>query len=138
MHDIGKALTHAIDGSHAVIGADLARKLGESELVANAIGAHHTDEPFNSVYAYLVAAGDAMSGGRPGARRQQDDNYAERLESLMAIAGSFAGVDRVYPVFGGREVRVHVQENCISDERAVALCTEIAQRISAELVFPGQ
>ena len=138
MHDIGKALTHEIDGSHAVIGADLARKLGESELVANAIGAHHTDEPFNSAYAYLVAAADAMSGARPGARRQQDDNYAERLEALERISGSYSGVERVYAVHGGREVRVHVQENRISDERAVALSSEIAHRISDELTFPGQ
>lgn len=138
MHDIGKALTHEIDGSHAVIGADLARKLGESEVVANAIGAHHTDEPFNSVYAYLVAAGDAMSGARPGARRQQDDNYAERLEDLTRIAGSFPGVDKVYPVFGGREVRVMVHENRVDDARAVEMSSEIAQRISDELVFPGQ
>src|SRR5262245_66652313 len=85
MHDIGKALTHEIDGSHAVIGADMARRLGEAELVANAIGAHHTDEPFNSAYAYLVAAADARSGARPGARRQQDDNYVERLEDLQRI-----------------------------------------------------
>ncbi|HZU81401.1 MAG TPA: HDIG domain-containing protein, partial [Polyangiaceae bacterium] len=138
MHDIGKALTHEIDGSHAVIGADLARKLGESELVANAIGAHHTDEPFNTVYAYLVAAADAMSGARPGARRQQDDNYVERLEDLQRIAGGFAGVDRVYAVHGGREVRVHVQENRISDARAVELSSEIAHRISDEMTFPGQ
>ena len=138
MHDIGKALTHEIDGSHAVIGADIARKLGESEMVANAIGAHHTDEPFNSVYAYLVAAGDAMSGGRPGARRQQDDNYAERLDALQRIAGNFQGVDHVHAVFGGREVRVHVKEDRVSDERAVELSTEIAHRISDELTFPGQ
>ena len=78
MHDIGKALTHELDGSHAVIGADYARRLGEAEMVANAIGAHHTDEPFNSPYAYLVAAADAMSGARPGARRQTDDNYVAR------------------------------------------------------------
>jgi ribonuclease Y len=138
MHDIGKALTHEIDGSHAVIGADLARKLGESELVANAIGAHHTDEPFHSAYAYLVAAADAMSGARPGARRQQDDNYVERLEDLHRIAGGFNGVDRVYAVHGGREVRVHVQENRVSDARAVELSTEIAHRISDEMTFPGQ
>src|SRR5262249_32943032 len=119
MHDIGKALTHEIDGSHAVIGADLARKLGESEVVSNAIGAHHTDEPFNSAYAFLVAAADAMSGARPGARRQQDDNYAERLEGLERIGASYPGVDRVYAVHGGREIRIYVKEERISDERAV-------------------
>jgi ribonuclease Y len=138
LHDIGKALTHEIDGSHAVIGADLARKLGETEVVANAIGAHHTDEPFNSPYALLVAAADAMSGARPGARRQQDENYVERLEQLRYIASSYPGVDAAYPVQGGREVRIHVQENRVSDARAVELSSEIARRISDEMTFPGQ
>jgi ribonuclease Y len=138
MHDIGKALTHAIDGSHAVIGADYARRLGESELVANAIGAHHTDEPFNSVYAYLVAAADAMSGARPGARREQTDNYVQKLEDLERIGGGFQGVERAFAVQGGREVRVYVQEARVSDERAVELSTEIAKKISDEMTFPGQ
>ena len=138
MHDIGKALTHEIDGSHAVIGADLARRLGEDEVVANAIGAHHTDEPFGSAYAYLVAAADALSGARPGARRQQDDNYAERLEALERIGSSWRGVERVYAVHGGREVRIYVQEERVSDERAVEMSSEIARRISEELTFPGQ
>ena len=120
MHDIGKALTHAIDGSHAVIGADYARRLGESELVANAIGAHHADEPCNSVYASLVAAADAMSGARPGARREQTDNYVQKLDDLERIGGSFAGVERAFAVQGGREVRVYVQEGRVTDERAVA------------------
>lgn len=138
LHDIGKALTHEIDGSHAVIGADLARRLGETEIVANAIGAHHCDEPFNSSYAYLVAASDAMSGGRPGARRQQDENYAERIQDLERIASTFQGVDHVYAVQGGREVRIHVKEGRVSDERAVELSTAIAHRISDEMAFPGQ
>jgi ribonuclease Y len=138
MHDIGKALTHAIDGSHAVIGADYARRLGEAELVANAIGAHHADEPCNSVYASLVAAADAMSGARPGARREQTDNYVQKLEDLERIGGSFAGVDRAFAVQGGREVRIYVQEGRVTDERAVALSSEIAHRISEEMTFPGQ
>ena len=94
MHDIGKALTHELDGSHAVIGADYARRLGETELVANAIGAHHTDEPFSSPYAYLVAAADAMSGARPGARRQMEDNYVARLDDLERITRGFRGSRR--------------------------------------------
>jgi ribonucrease Y len=138
MHDIGKALTHAIDGSHAVIGADYARRLGESEVVANAIGAHHADEPCNSVYASLVAAADAMSGARPGARREQTDNYVQKLEDLERIGGSFAGVERAFAVQGGREVRIYVQEGRVSDERAVELSSEIARRISDEMTFPGQ
>ena len=138
MHDIGKALTHAIDGSHAVIGADYARRLGEAELVANAIGAHHADEPCNSVYASLVAAADAMSGARPGARREQTDNYVQKLEDLERIGGSFAGVERAFAVQGGREVRIYVQEGRVTDERAVALSSEIAHKISEEMTFPGQ
>jgi ribonuclease Y len=138
MHDIGKALTHAIDGSHAVIGADYARRLGEAEIVANAIGAHHADEPCNTVYASLVAAADAMSGARPGARREQTDNYAERLADLERIGGGFSGVDRAFAVQGGREVRIYVKEDRVSDLRAVELSSEIAQKISDEMTFPGQ
>jgi ribonuclease Y len=138
MHDIGKSLTHAIDGSHAVIGADYARRLGEAEVVANAIGAHHLEEPMNTVYASLVAAADAMSGARPGARREQTDNYVQRLEDLERIGNAFPGVERAFAVQGGREVRVYVQEQRISDEKAVELSTEIARRISDELTFPGQ
>jgi ribonucrease Y len=138
MHDIGKALTHAIDGSHAVIGADYARRLGEPEIVANAIGAHHADEPCNTVYASLVAAADAMSGARPGARREQTDNYVQKLDDLERIGGSFAGVERAFAVQGGREVRVYVQEGRVTDERAVELSSEIARRISEEMTFPGQ
>jgi ribonuclease Y len=138
MHDIGKSLTHAIDGSHAVIGADYARRLGEDEVVANAIGAHHLDEPFNSVYATLVAAADAMSGARPGARREQTDNYSQKLEDLERIGGRFQGVDRAFAVQGGRELRVYVKEDRVSDLRAVELSVEIAHRISEEMTFPGQ
>ncbi|HEY8926018.1 MAG TPA: HDIG domain-containing metalloprotein, partial [Polyangia bacterium] len=138
MHDIGKALTHELDGSHAVIGADYARRLGESEVVANAIGAHHTDEPFSSPYAYLVAAADAMSGARPGARRQMEDNYVARLDDLERITRSFRGVQEAYAVQGGREVRIYVAEDKIDDRGSVEMSTQIAQRISAEMTFPGQ
>ncbi|HVU53064.1 MAG TPA: Rnase Y domain-containing protein [Polyangia bacterium] len=138
MHDIGKALTHELDGSHAVIGADYARRLGESELVANAIGAHHTDEPFNSPYAYLVAAADAMSGARPGARRQLDESYASRLEDLERITRGFRGITEAYAVQGGREVRIYVQEDRVDDLGAVDLSAAVAKKISQEMRFPGQ
>jgi ribonuclease Y len=138
MHDIGKALTHELDGSHAVIGADYARRLGESELVANAIGAHHTDEPFSSPYAYLVAAADAMSGARPGARRQMEDNYVARLDDLERITRSFGGIEEAYAVQGGREVRIYVAEDKVDDRAAIGLSSEIARKISAEMTFPGQ
>jgi ribonuclease Y len=138
MHDIGKALTHELDGSHAVIGADYARRLGESEIVANAIGAHHTDEPFNSPYAYLVAAADAMSGARPGARRQLDESYASRLEDLERITRGFRGITEAYAVQGGREVRIYVQEDRVDDLGAVDLSSAVAKKISQEMRFPGQ
>jgi ribonuclease Y len=138
MHDIGKALTHEMDGSHAVIGADIARRLGEPEIVANAIGAHHTDEPFNSPYAYLVAAADAMSGARPGARRQMEDNYVAKLEDLERITRSFRGIEEAFAVQGGREVRIYVQEDRVDDLAAVKLSAEIARKISQEMTFPGQ
>jgi ribonuclease Y len=138
MHDIGKSLTHQIEGSHAVIGADYARRLGEAEIVANAIGAHHADEPPGSVYAYLVAAADAMSGARPGARREQTESYALKLDDLERIGAAFRGVERAFAVQGGREVRVYVRPEQVSDLRAVELSNEIARRISDEMTFPGQ
>jgi ribonucrease Y len=138
MHDIGKALTHKIEGSHAVIGADIARRLGESEVVANAIGAHHTDEPFNSVYAYLVAASDAMSGARPGARRELADGFTAKVEDLERIGLSRRGVFDAHAVHGGRELRVYVRERDVDDVAAIEMSTEIAAQISEEMTFPGQ
>ncbi|HLL21972.1 MAG TPA: Rnase Y domain-containing protein [Kofleriaceae bacterium] len=138
MHDIGKALTHKIEGSHAVIGADIARRLGESEVVANAIGAHHTDEPFNSVYAYLVAASDAMSGARPGARRELADGFTAKVEDLERIGLSRRGVIDAHAVHGGRELRVYVRERDVDDVAAVEMSTDIAQQISEQMTFPGQ
>jgi ribonuclease Y len=138
MHDIGKALTHKIEGSHAVIGAEIARRLGEPEIIANAIGAHHTDEPFNSPYAYLVAAADAMSGARPGARREQTEGFSTKIEDLERIGESYRGVDHAHAVFGGRELRVYVRERDVDDLRTVELSSEIAARVADELTFPGQ
>ncbi len=138
MHDIGKALTHEIEGSHAVIGADIARRLGEDELVANAIGAHHLDEPMNSAYAFLVAAADAMSGARPGARREMTDGYTTRLDDLERIGKRHRGVDRAFAVHGGRELRVYVRENSVSDLEAVELSSSIAEQVADEMTFPGQ
>jgi ribonuclease Y len=138
LHDIGKALTHELDGSHALIGAEYARRFGESEIVANAIGAHHTDEPFESAYAHVVAAADAMSGGRPGARRQTDDNHMAKLAEIERIARSFRGIAEAFAVQGGREVRVYVEEERVSDAAASKLATDIAEVISREMTFPGQ
>ena len=138
LHDIGKALTHELDGSHAVIGADYARRLGESEIVANAIGSHHTDEPFSSAYAHLVTAADAMSGGRPGSRRQTEDNHMAKLAEIERIARSFRGIAEAFAVQGGREVRIYVEEERVSDENAAKLATDIAGVISRDMTFPGQ
>ena len=138
LHDIGKALTHELDGSHAVIGADYARRFGESEVIANAIGAHHTEEPFGSAYAHLVAAADAMSGGRPGSRRQTEDNHMAKLTEIERIAHSFRGVGEAFAVQGGREVRVYVEEERVSDVAAAKLAADIAEVISREMTFPGQ
>ena len=138
MHDIGKSLTHAIDGSHAVIGADYARRLGESEMVANAIGAHHLDEPFSSPYALIVAASDAMSGGRPGARHEQEGSHIQRIDELERLAHGAQGVERCYALQAGRELRIHVREGQVDDVRAALMASELAQKISDNLVFPGQ
>ncbi len=138
MHDIGKALTHKMEGSHAVIGADIARRLGEDEVVANAIGSHHADEPPNSVYAFLVAGADAMSGARPGARREHTEGYSGRLQDMERIGARHRGVDQAFAVHGGRELRVYVQDNRVSDLEAVEMSQSIAQEISDEMTFPGQ
>jgi ribonuclease Y len=138
MHDIGKALTHKIEGSHAVIGADIARRLGEAEVVANAIGAHHADEPCNSVYAYLVAASDAMSGARPGARRELAEGFTAKIEDLERIGLSRRGVSHAHAVHGGRELRVYVRERDVDDLTVVEMSTAIANQIAEEMTFPGQ
>jgi ribonuclease Y len=138
MHDIGKALTHKIEGSHAVIGADIARRLGEAELVANAIGAHHADEPCNSVYAHLVAASDAMSGARPGARRELAEGFTAKIEDLERIGLSRRGVAFAHAVHGGRELRVYVREREVDDLSVVEMSTDIANQIAEEMTFPGQ
>ncbi len=138
LHDIGKALTHELDGSHALIGADYARRFRESEIVANAIGAHHTDEPFASPYAHLVAAADAMSGGRPGSRRQAEDSHMAKLAEIERLARGFRGVGEAFAVQGGREVRVYVEEDRVNDVGATKLAADIAQAISRDMTFPGQ
>jgi ribonuclease Y len=138
MHDIGKALTHKIEGSHAVIGADIARRLGEPEVVANAIGAHHADEPCNSVYAYLVAASDAMSGARPGARRELAEGFTAKIEDLERIGLARRGVAFAHAVHGGRELRVYVREREVDDVTVVEMSTDIANQIAEQMTFPGQ
>lgn len=138
LHDIGKALTHEQEGSHALIGAELAKKYGEAEIVRNAIAAHHNEEPQNSVIAHLVIAADALSGARPGARREILETYIKRLEDLERISMSFEGVEKTYAIQAGREIRVLVQNSSVDDDRAFILSREIARKIEDELTYPGQ
>ena len=138
LHDIGKAVDHEVEGGHAVLGGALARKFGESPKVANAIAAHHEDEKPESVLAHLVAASDALSGARPGARREMLESYVKRLQDLEHIAMSFPGVEKTYAIQAGREIRVLVEQGAISDDAAVILSREIAKRIETEMTYPGQ
>ncbi|MBI5518199.1 MAG: ribonuclease Y [Deltaproteobacteria bacterium] len=138
LHDIGKAVTHEMEGGHAVIGAQFARKAGEDDVVTNAIAAHHDDEPPRSLLAHLTAAADAISGARPGARREMLEGYVRRLEDLERICSSFKGVEKSFAIQAGREVRVLVEPGEVDDVGALALSREIARKIEEELAYPGQ
>lgn len=138
LHDIGKALTHEVEGSHAIIGADLARKYGESAKVVNAIAAHHEEVKAETILAPLVDAADAISGARPGARREVLESYVKRLEDLERISSSFPGVERSFAVQAGREIRILVEPDHVNDEQAAALARDVAKRIEREVVYPGQ
>jgi ribonuclease Y len=138
LHDIGKALDHEVEGSHSQIGADMARKYGESPVVVHAIASHHDEVPAESLLDILIQAGDALSGARPGARREMLETYVKRLEDLERIANSFPGVDKSYAIQAGREIRVIVQNEKVSDEDSVMMCKDIAHKIEEELSYPGQ
>lgn len=138
LHDIGKAIDHEVEGPHAVIGSKLAKKMGESQQVVNAIAAHHEDIPPVTVYDILVQAADGLSGARPGARKELLENYVKRLEDLEAIANSFRGVDGAYAIQAGRELRVIVESNKVSDEEAILISRDIVKKIEEALTFPGQ
>ena len=138
LHDIGKAVDHEVDGAHAIIGAKLAKKYGENDGVINAIAAHHEDQMPQSVYDYIVQAADALSGARPGARKESLENYVKRLEDLENIANSFDGVVNTYAIQAGREIRVITESEKISDESAMLLSRDIARQIEENLTFPGQ
>jgi ribonuclease Y len=138
LHDIGKAIDHEVEGPHALIGSRLAKKFNESPKVVHAIAAHHEDVPPNSVYALLVQAADGLSGARPGARKELLENYIKRLEDLENIANSFKGVSNTYAIQAGRELRVIVESEVISDEEAILVSRDIAKKIEESLTFPGQ
>jgi ribonuclease Y len=138
LHDIGKALTHEVEGSHAIVGGEIARKYGESAKIVNAIAAHHEEVKAETILAPLVDAADAISGARPGARREVLESYAKRLEDLEKISNSFKGVERSFAVQAGREIRVIVDPGSISDDQTLFLARDIARRIEQEMTYPGQ
>ena len=138
LHDIGKALDHEIEGSHVDIGVDVARKYKESETVVHAIQAHHGDVEAKTVIACLVQAADAISAARPGARRENLENYVKRLEKLEEVASSFEGVDRCFAIQAGREIRIMVKPEIITDDRMVLLARQICTKIESDLEYPGQ
>lgn len=138
LHDIGKALNHEVEGSHALIGADLLKRNGESEEIVNAVASHHDEVPHTTVLGILVSAADAMSASRPGARSETMTTYIKRVEDLEQIGCSFPGVEKCFAVHAGRELRVFVQPNEVSDEEANALARNIVRRIENDLQYPGQ
>ncbi len=138
LHDIGKAVDHEVEGSHAIIGRDLARKYGEAEDIVYAIGAHHEDQPLKSVLDILVQSADALSGARPGARKEMLQSYVKRLEDLENIASSFNGVEKSYAIQAGRDLRIIVNSEKISDAKATLLSRDIANSVEQQLTYPGQ
>ncbi|MBI4798693.1 MAG: ribonuclease Y [Desulfarculus sp.] len=138
LHDIGKAVDHEIEGPHAVIGADLAKRHGEKPHIIHAIQAHHEDIPPESVLAVLVQAADALSGARPGARREMLESYVKRLEDLERIANSFTGVSNSFAIQAGREVRIVLEAEKTTDDQALLLSHDIARKIEEEMMYPGQ
>jgi len=138
LHDIGKVLTHEHEGTHVQLGVEVATKHGEHPLVVNCIAAHHDDVPHESEISVLVQAADAISGSRPGARREAFETYVKRLEGLEKIASSYRGVDRVFAIQAGREIRVIVNPEDVDDTRMQSLTEEIARRVETELQYPGQ
>jgi ribonuclease Y len=138
LHDLGKAIDHETEGPHALIGAELAKRLGEKPEIVHAIEAHHADVEPKTVLAVIIQAADAISAARPGARRESAENYIKRLEKLEEIANSHDGVEKTYAMQAGREVRVMVEPEKINDDGAVVLAHDIAHEIEDSMEYPGQ
>lgn len=138
LHDIGKALTHEVEGSHAIVGAEVARRYGESDDVMHAIEAHHNEVEVRTVEAVLTQAADAISGGRPGARRESLEAYVQRLERLEEIAGAQQGVEKVFAMQAGRELRVMVKPDAVDELQAQVIARDVAKQVEEELTYPGQ
>lgn len=138
LHDIGKAVDHEVEGSHAIIGRDLAKKYGEADDIVYAIGAHHEDQPPQSVLDVLVQSADALSGARPGARKEMLQSYVKRLEDLENIANSCQGVEKSYAIQAGRDLRIIVDASKINDDQAILMSQDIARSVEEKLTYPGQ
>ncbi len=138
LHDIGKAVDHEVEGPHAIIGADLAKKYGEADQVVHALAAHHEEVSPETTLAVLVQAADTLSGARPGARQEMLESYVKRLEDLERISNSFQGVTKSYAIQAGREIRIMVEGKIVDDDKSFILCKDIAQKIEKELSYPGQ
>jgi ribonuclease Y len=138
LHDIGKALDHEIQGSHAIIGADFIKRCGETEEIVNAVASHHDEVPHTNPLGILVSAADAISASRPGARSETMTVYIKRLENLERIGASFPGVEKTFAIQAGRELRVFVQPSIVNDEQAFNLARNIVRKIEDELQYPGQ
>ena len=137
LHDIGKALTHEVEGPHAEIGADVAKKHGVQDLIVNCIAEHHDDE-MSSVESYIVAASDAISAARPGARKDTVENYIKRLQELEDIGKEFDGVEKCFAIQAGREIRILVSPENVNDDSADQMARDIAKKIEDDLTYPGQ
>jgi len=138
LHDLGKSIDHEMEGTHVALGVEFARKYKEREDIIHAIEAHHNDVEPRTVIACLVQAADAISAARPGARRENLENYIKRLEQLESISTSFNGVDKAYAIQAGREVRVLVKPEIISEDQMVILARNLAKKIEEEMEYPGQ
>jgi len=138
LHDIGKAISHEVEGAHALVGADLIRRCGETEEVVNAVASHHDEVPHHGPLGILVGAADAISASRPGARSETMTTYLKRVEDLEKIGLSFEGVEKCFAVQAGRELRVLVHPEKITDEQAFALARNISRKVEAGLQYPGQ
>jgi ribonuclease Y len=138
LHDIGKAIDHDVEGNHPTIGANYLKRFSESPVVLNAVAGHHGDVVADNPYTPLIAAADAVSASRPGARRETLERYIKRLEKLEEIAGSFKGVENAYAIQAGREIRVIVSAEQVDDEAAMKIARDIAKKVEDEMTYPGE
>ena len=138
LHDLGKAVDHEVEGPHAIIGADLARRYGISPAIVNSISAHHGESEAESLEAIIVEAADAISGARPGARRESVETYVKRVKALEDVASSFDGVDEAYAIQAGREIRILVKPEQIDDLAAIQMSKNVAKAVEENLQYPGQ